>query len=270
LEDLCEDILGKAQRGLGLSDEALAAKAGIPAEALRAAKSGRADEAALARLAPTLGLHGPSLIDSARKAWHPRVPALEGFAQVNTRWGGDITVNAYLAWDAASRRAVVFDTGTDAAPLVALVRSRELRVELILLTHTHPDHVAALEELRATFGRPRVLVSAREPLAGAETFAPGAAWSVGTLRLEARDTSGHSPGGTTYVVHGLARPVAVVGDALFAGSMGGAPAHWAEALRHNREQIFTLPDDTVLGPGHGPLTTVAEEKARNPFFPEFK
>jgi glyoxylase-like metal-dependent hydrolase (beta-lactamase superfamily II) len=57
-----------------------------------------------------------------------------------------------------------------------------------------------------------------------------------------------------------------VGDAIFAGSMGGGLVDYREALRTNRESIFTLPEDTVICPGHGPLTTVGEEKQHNPFF----
>jgi glyoxylase-like metal-dependent hydrolase (beta-lactamase superfamily II) len=68
------------------------------------------------------------------------------------------------------------------------------------------------------------------------------------------------------VVKGLAQPVAVVGDAVFAGSMGGGGVSYADALRTNREEIMTLPDNTIVAPGHGPLTTVGEEKKNNPFF----
>jgi glyoxylase-like metal-dependent hydrolase (beta-lactamase superfamily II) len=64
--------------------------------------------------------------------------------------------------------------------------------------------------------------------------------------------------------------VAVVGDALFAGSMGGGMVSYEEALRTNRAGIFTLADETIVGPGHGPLTTVGEEKLHNPFFPEYQ
>jgi glyoxylase-like metal-dependent hydrolase (beta-lactamase superfamily II) len=62
----------------------------------------------------------------------------------------------------------------------------------------------------------------------------------------------------------------VVGDAIFAGSMGGGLVSYADALANNRKSIFTLPDDTVICPGHGPLTTVGEEKQHNPFYPEFQ
>jgi glyoxylase-like metal-dependent hydrolase (beta-lactamase superfamily II) len=70
----------------------------------------------------------------------------------------------------------------------------------------------------------------------------------------------------TFVVRGLERPVAVVGDSLFAGSMGGGNISYQDAVENNLKKILTLPDETVLCPGHGPITTVAEEKKHNPFF----
>ena len=84
--------------------------------------------------------------------------------------------------------------------------------------------------------------------------------------MTTRTTSGHSKGGTTYLVEGLARPLAIVGDAIFAGSMGGGMVSFDDAWKNNREKILTLPDETVLCPGHGPLTSVSEEKRNNPFF----
>jgi hydroxyacylglutathione hydrolase len=63
-----------------------------------------------------------------------------------------------------------------------------------------------------------------------------------------------------------AKPVAVVGDSMFAGSIGGGMVSYVDALRNNREQILTLPDSTIICPGHGPLTTVREQKHANPFF----
>ena len=109
-------------------------------------------------------------------------------------------------------------------------------------------------------------VSEREPTEGAEPFAHGREFAIGALTVQTRRTSGHSRGGVTYVVTGLARGLAVVGDAVFAGSMGGGLVSYDEALKTNRASIFSLPDDTVICPGHGPLTTVGEEKIHNPFF----
>ena len=70
----------------------------------------------------------------------------------------------------------------------------------------------------------------------------------------------------TYFVTGLAHPLAIVGDSIFAGSMGGGNVSYKDAVNNNLKKILTLPDDTIICPGHGPLTTVAEEKEHNPFF----
>lgn len=109
-----------------------------------------------------------------------------------------------------------------------------------------------------------------EPHRGASLIDEGDQFQAGGLNIEARLTHGHSPGGTTFVVTGLARTVAVVGDSLFANSMGGAPSFYLQALDNNRSKILTLPDNTIICLGHGPMTTVAEERAHNPFHPEFK
>jgi glyoxylase-like metal-dependent hydrolase (beta-lactamase superfamily II) len=142
-----------------------------------------------------------------------------------------------------------------------------LSVKLILLTHTHDDHVSDLTRLKKATGA-QAFVCHREEIEGAEPFAAGRAFQVGGLKIETRETSGHSAGGITYVIAGLAKPVAVAGDSIFAGSMGGGVVSYLDALANNRNQILTLPNETVLCPGHGPMTTVGEEKLHNPFFPE--
>ena len=68
------------------------------------------------------------------------------------------------------------------------------------------------------------------------------------------------------MVNGLARPIAIVGDSLFAGSMGGGTVSYPDAVQNNLAKILTLPDDTIICPGHGPMTSVGEEKKHNPFF----
>ena len=271
LEDNFDDVLNKAQRGLGLADGAVAKAAGLAPEIWSALKKGQLDEAALLSVAPVLQLHGPSLLALARRSWYPRVPNLAGVAQVSSAWK-DFRVNAFVVWHPLARQAVVFDTGTTPAPILAVLRENKLRAELLLITHTHGDHVACFAELRKGLGQPRAYVSAQGTLAGAEPIREGSTLSVGSLHIEVRRTSGHAACGLTYVVRGLAQPMAVVGDALFAGSMGGARSTeaYAEALATNRAQIFSLPDDTVICPGHGPRTTVGQEKRHNPFFPELK
>ena len=268
LEDSFTDILGKAQRGAQLNDADLAAQAGIPVEMLTRVKGGVVDLQALPRLAKTLRLGPAALVASAQKSWYPRPHAVEGLAQINTTYE-DMTVNAYLVWDPATREAAVFDTGADVGPILQAIAAKQLRVNLILLTHTHPDHIADLARLKRETGAP-VYVGALEPTEGAETFPAGRSFSLGRLAIETRQTSGHSVGGITYVISGLAVPVAVVGDAIFAGSMGGGGISYSDALSNNRKHLFSLPDTTVLCPGHGPLSTVGEEKQHNPFYPEFQ
>lgn len=288
LEDNFTDIVGKAQRGLNLSGTALAGRAGVSLAQLNALKAGAVDEAALRKVAGALGLGAEALVTMARGAWRPREAGeVAGLGCFNTAFD-DMTVNAYVAFDPGTRRAAAFDTGADCGGMLEFIREQGLEVEVILLTHTHTDHVYDLDRLKAATGA-RAWVSGREALAGAETFADGKVFEVGRasrpsdltdkragrplhsgLRIETRRTSGHARGGTTFVVTGLARRLAVVGDALFAGSMGGGMVDYDEALRTNREGIFTLSDETILCPGHGPLSTVGEEKLHNPFFPEFQ
>ena len=92
---------------------------------------------------------------------------------------------------------------------------------------------------------------------------------LGSLRITNRDTPGHAEEGTTYVIGTWpedAPHAAVVGDAIFAGSIGRGNQSWDLAKDKVREQIFSLPAATLICPGHGPMTTVSEEKENNPFF----
>jgi glyoxylase-like metal-dependent hydrolase (beta-lactamase superfamily II) len=141
-----------------------------------------------------------------------------------------------------------------------------IKIQMILLTHAHPDHIADLARLKSVT-QAAAFVCKLEPIDGAETFEVSRKFTVGPLKIDTRQTSGHSRGGVTFVVAGLPNRIAVVGDSIFASSMGGGGVSYEDALRNNREQILTLPDDTILCPGHGPLTTVGQEKEHNPFFP---
>jgi glyoxylase-like metal-dependent hydrolase (beta-lactamase superfamily II) len=268
LEDTFTDIVGKAQRGLALSDAALAQRAGLAETDLARALASNPDQVALRKLARALDLGPSTLVESARQAWYPAPQDVPGLAQFNTPYG-DMRVNAYLAWAPASGAAVAFDTGADCGPMLEFAQQHRLAIQLILLTHGHPDHVADLARLRQVTGAP-AFVGQQEGVTGADAFAAGREFQAGSLKIRTRATSGHSAGGITYVISGLDRPVAVVGDALFAGSMGGGSVSYVNALANNRSQILTLPDTTVLCPGHGPMTTVGEEKQHNPFFPEFQ
>jgi hydroxyacylglutathione hydrolase len=265
LEDNIGDIIGKAQRGLGISDTELAEKAGVSAQKIRQLREGDFDEPALLSVAPVLALDSRALCELAKGGWHPeKIDERDYLAQFNTRYH-DMAVNAYLVWDPASRAAAAFDTGADCGEMVRFAHRHKLNLKLILLTHAHPDHVADLPRLREETGGD-VFTSSREPVPGAESLDEGKRFRLGEVMIDTRLTWGHSPGGMTYVVTGLSHPIAIVGDSLFAGSMGGGNVSYKDALQNNLEKIITLPDETIICPGHGPTTTVAEEKQHNPFF----
>jgi glyoxylase-like metal-dependent hydrolase (beta-lactamase superfamily II) len=264
LEDNVSDIIGKAQR-LGISDSQLAERAGISVEKVRELRGAGADAKTLELVAPILKLNASALARLASGTWEPeQIPQIDGLAQFNTTYG-DMTVNAYLVWDPATRDAVAFDTGADCSGMLRHIEKKKVSVRLILLTHAHPDHVADLRRLTTAIDAP-VYISELEPEEGAQPMAEGKRFEVGPLKIEARLTSGHSRGGMTYVVTGAERPIAIVGDSLFAGSMGGGNVSYEDALRNNREKILTLAEETIICPGHGPMTTVAKEKLDNPFF----
>ncbi len=264
LEDTYTDILGKAMRGLHLDDQALATRAGVGIPDLQTLRAGEFSHTVAVKIAPVLGLGAAALEDLAEHRYSPADISIEGLAQFNTPFE-DMTVNAYLVWDPKTKEAAVFDTGADASGILDEAKTRGLTVKHIFITHTHGDHIFDLDRLKEKTGA-EVWSSAREPLAGTHTFAPGQSWHLGGLTVESRLTWGHSPGGVTYVVSGLTRPVAVVGDSIFAGSMGGGGVSYSDAVKNNLEQILTLPTTTVLCPGHGPLTSVGEEQQHNPFF----
>ncbi|HYZ74624.1 MAG TPA: MBL fold metallo-hydrolase [Chthoniobacterales bacterium] len=263
LEDLFEDIIGKAQRGLKLSDDEVSAKAGLALSTLNRLRTGSGTRAEVDALARALELKPEPLWESFQRSWEPEAVNVDGLEQVNADMLG-FTVNTYLVWDPSSRSCALFDAGIEPARLFAIRDRRNLKIESIFITHTHEDHVAALKEIAAKTSA-RVFGPSRESVSGATSVQEGDRFEIGNLKVEARLTNGHSPGGISYVIEGLSVPVAVVGDSLFAGSMGGAPNAYSLALTNNREKLMTLPAGTVVCPGHGPMTTVGEEHQHNPF-----
>jgi hydroxyacylglutathione hydrolase len=276
LEDNFGDVIGKAQRGLGMSDSELAKRSGANADTIRKVRDGQFEEGTLRAIAPALNLDAGTLVDLAQGKYQPApLENLDGLAQFTTSYNG-MLVNAYLVWDPDSKRAVAFDTGAECDSMLKLATKESLTIKTILLTHAHPDHVADLPRLREETGA-QVFAPAREPVPGADKIDEGQHFrlgksasrtdsSRGELDIEARLTWGHSPGGITFVCTGLARPIAIVGDSMFAGSMGGGSVSYKDAVQNNLEKILTLPDETIICPGHGPITTVGEEKKHNPFF----
>ncbi len=270
LEDQCQDVVGKARWGLRLSESQLSQKAGVPLETVEVFLQGGdalADADSAGKITGALGLDLAALRELEQGAWHPGEVALPATAAAyNVPFGSDMTVNFYLVWDREGGQAAAFDTGGDCGALLQTLHDHHLKLGAIFLTHTHEDHIADLDRLTAETDAP-VYVSALERFPGANAVQDGDTFTVGELTITARLTAGHSPGGLTYVVAGVEPTLAVVGDALFSASMGGVgPEKYPAALTANRKHTFSLPDATILLPGHGPLSTVGAEKKHNPFY----
>jgi len=271
LEDHLGDIIGKARVAANVSCQAAAAAAGLAVDEFSALEeTGKvAKPPDFEALAAKIGLHGKKLAGIAG-GWLPAVRDLGVWRELRqiTTAGPSYRVNCYLVWDEVTREAALFDTGFDAQPIFDLLEQNQLQLKHLFITHTHADHVAALEPVRSRFPKAKLHLSAKAAPLDQRNRANDFI-HLGSLRITNRDTPGHAEDGVTYVVGTWpedAPNVAVVGDAIFAGSMGGARELADLAKQRIRDQIFSLPPDTLICPGHGPVTTVGEEKANNPFF----
>ena len=268
LEDTFADVITKSMRGMALSDACVAERANCAASDVQSLRLGKWNLSIAKQIAPALHLSAHALASLADGSALPSETAPASVRTFSTPFE-DMVVNSYLVWDPRTREAFAFDTGADCSGILDCINTHNLNLAAVLITHTHGDHIFELDRLCTKTGAP-AFVNEHEPLEGAQSFASGMQWEAGDLRIESRLTWGHSKGGTSFVVRGLERPVAVVGDALFAASMGGGMVSYADALRTNREQLFTLPKDTLICPGHGPLTSIGWELGHNPFFADAK
>ena len=181
---------------------------------------------------------------------------------------GPLMVNCFILGDEQSLEAVVIDPGGNVKDIAAVLNKNQLTLTTIVNTHGHWDHTGGNNELKKAAGG-RILIHAAEENRG---FLPdghikeGDKITFGEHTLEVLDTPGHSPGGISlYLAEGKA---VFVGDLLFNGSIGRtdlAGGSFETLLRSVREKIFPLGDDTRVLPGHGPMTTVGQEKKFNPF-----
>src|SRR5947207_3476232 len=135
LEDNVADVIGKAQRGLGISDSELAEKAGVTAQTIRKLREGDFEESALLNVAPSLALDGRALCELAKGEWNPKkIESFDGLAQFNTDYNG-MAVNVYRVRDTANRVAAEFDTGADSRELIRFVQRHTSSVKLFWLTN---------------------------------------------------------------------------------------------------------------------------------------
>ncbi len=207
---------------------------------------------------------------------------------------GPLQCNCVILGDPDTRNAIVIDPGDEAARIRAVLEYHRLNVRWILQTHAHFDHVGAARPLAEQTGAPVALHPDDEPLYARlhEQYAlfgmipiadaaPIGHWlkdgeelSAGGVRLAVFHTPGHSPGSVCFHLGTPppeAEPLLFSGDTLFAGSIGRTDL-WGgsmeQILASIKNRLLALPDDTRVIPGHGPDTTIGEERRMNPFLQE--
>jgi glyoxylase-like metal-dependent hydrolase (beta-lactamase superfamily II) len=197
---------------------------------------------------------------------------------------------AYVAWLAGSPEAVVVDPGFDTEAILDLLRREGLRLTGILNTHGHADHIAGNAAMKAAFPDAPLVIGRNEarllgdaeanlsaPFGLALTSPPadrlvadGERLTLAGLTFEVREIPGHSPGSVVFLCDQFDPPFVFGGDVLFSGSVGRTDlgGNAAQLFSGIRSKLFTLPDGTLVLPGHGPPTTVGAEKRTNPFVGE--
>ena len=198
---------------------------------------------------------------------------------------GPFQENCYILGDEASGVGALVDPGDEAARIAIAVEQTELEIGQILLTHAHIDHIGAVAALADEYSCPVLIHEEAEPMLQQAPnqalmmglkfgevpsvdgyIADGETLKVGGIELESLYTPGHAPGHLAFHIED--EGMVLAGDALFAGSVGRVdlPGGSMEVLmRSIGEKLLTLPDETQVYPGHGPRTTIGEERANNPF-----
>ncbi|MBA7662655.1 Hydroxyacylglutathione hydrolase GloC [subsurface metagenome] len=198
---------------------------------------------------------------------------------------GFVATNCYIVGSESTKRGIIIDPGAEAKVILRTVKDLGLTISLIVATHTHFDHVGALKSIKEATGAEFALHEAEEG-GGSGAFArvlasmtggsfgplpkperllrDGDTIDVDDLHFTVRHTPGHSPGGISLIGHG----VVFSGDTLFNFGIGrtdfpGCSHH--QLINSIQDKLMTLPDDTIVYPGHGPETTIGAERRMNPF-----
>lgn len=277
LEDTVGDILQKARQGKGWSESQLAQKSGVAVGKIRQLEQKdrltRFEE--LTGLAGALGLEEERLRVIAAKEWGPN-PFPEGASEevlcLKGYYYGNYEVKGYLLLDPATREAVLFDTAYNPDLVLKTLAEKKLTLRAIFLTHAHGDHMSGVSRIRNQTKAPVYIHPGEGPLYRRNESIPPDHWAeegmtfrLGDRTVQFLETPGHTPGGLSY----RSGPYCFVGDALFAGSTGRSysPEGYRSLLDALKKKVLTLPEETLLCPGHGPSTSVWEERRHNPFFP---
>ena len=271
LEDEFCDILRKAKRGARTDDSAIAAATGLSPRDVAAWTAGKGtptdDEArALARV---LRLDPGKLADSAAARWHPDVPLPH---DVRHHPHDPHPSNGYLFFLEEGKTTALIDPAGYPRTILDAIAEGPYALRYILITHKHADHCDATADIARAFPQAQIVMHAADAAAigalarSALPIVDGDELPFGdTATIRMIHTPGHTDGSSCF----LFRSTLFSGDTLFAGSVGGAygdVSTYADILESISTKIFSLDDTTVVMPGHGPPTTVALEKAHNPFF----
>jgi len=198
---------------------------------------------------------------------------------------GPLQCNCSVIGDETTREAIVIDPGDDIDTLVAALSKHKLTVKQIVITHAHIDHVGGAMKLKKLTGAPILLnendtallkmldiqaawvgMKSPGPVAIDSSLPDGHVISVGKLSANVMHTPGHTEG--SVCIYFPAEQKLIAGDTLFAGSIGRTDLPGGDfdtIMRSLHRDVLALPDETLVVPGHGELTTIGEERATNPF-----
>ena len=258
LEDDFTYVLKKALLGKGLAPAQVAGLAGLPESEVMALLRGTFSRDTACRVAPVLGLNAAAF--AALPEYHPQPVIHPAIERIELPFE-DEHVNAWLIRLGGS--LVLIDAGFRPHDLLEALQSRCGRLpDRVFITHGHRDHVGAIRDLLAA-GIPVHAAG----IGGTISMKAADTVFCGSMAIRACDLSGHFTPTLGFHLDGLGQPVLVTGDALFAGSIGGCgtPEIYQHALRRIRDVMTGLPANTILLPGHGPATTMGEERVSNPF-----
>jgi hydroxyacylglutathione hydrolase len=248
IEDDFNDVLGKAIRGLGFDVDSL----NLDPVRLKNCLSGEFDAEIINALAPKLNLNTEKLLDLPN--YQPELElevSIPKAVKTFISTFGHLGVNAFTVEN--DSHLLIFDTGTNSKECSDYISQFPDKEKHLFITHPHADHLGCETELL-----PHVKTS--------QLLEPGQVLNFGEITLTSLDVSGHSVPATAYLIEGLATPLCIVGDAIFAGSIGGiSQDNYKLALTNIQKKILTLPADTILLNGHGPATSVGLELKHNPF-----
>lgn len=172
--------------------------------------------------------------------------------------------NCYILASGNSGAGIVIDPGEWTEQMTEFMHQQHIEPRWILLTHGHGDHTDGIETLKSAFRDSDVKIGAHSGSKYADqVLSDGDIVELGDLKIKVLETPGHTPDSLSFMIG----CDVFCGDLLFAGSVGGtsSPEEFQQEIRSIREKLFTLGDDIVVHPGHGPATTVQIERIFNPF-----